>query len=525
MIDRISKNKLSDIFSRLPVGICIINPKHKVILWNQIIEIWTGIKRNQILNKELSLFYPHFKKSIYANQISNVLKGGPTIIFSAQLHKTIFPNINGEREYFHQTTVTSIKLEETEDNFAFFIVQDVTDLNTQIKSYQKIQNELIIAKEDAEKANRAKDEFLAVMSHELRTPLNGILGMAQILLMDDQIINNESLKDTIEIIKTSGEHLQTIIQDILDIAAIEGGKDEYIEDVFSLKTFIKSTVSLIVEDIKNKGNHLDVYITDLQIKSDKSKLRQIILNLLSNANKFTENGNIELRVNMINDEIEFIVSDTGIGISADKIKKIFDPFYQVESAVKRNYGGVGLGLSLCKSLVNIIDGRIWVESELHVGSKFHFTIKNKSIIDLDEEEDDDDNSEIAFSLNNKTILYVEDEKVSVAVVSKIFKKTRTKMILANNGLEALEILEKKYNDIDLILMDIQMPIMDGYETTRKIRSNDKYDHIPIIAMTAFTREDDKNLCFKAGCDEYLSKPIDVSELLRKIDILIKLNQT
>jgi len=360
---------------------------------------------------------------------------------------------------------------------------------------------------------KAKSEFLAMMSHELRTPLNGILGHTQIMLLNRN--TNDDIRKSLTVIKKSGEHLLSIIQDILDITLIESGYDNYTEDIFSLKDLIHSTINMVSIYIDNKNVDLIINIPDVEIISDKAKLRQILINLLSNACKFTNQGNITISISIQNNIAEFIVSDTGIGIPEEKLKYIFDPFYQVDSSSTRVYSGVGLGLPLCKRLVEKLGGDISVSSKTGRGSKFIFTIKLMNHIEENAYKKDNYAKDIVKKISK--VLIVEDDEVSITVLVNFLSSCEIAYIIAKNGKDAIRILEDRHETIGVILMDIQMPIMDGYEATKRIKEEQRFSNIPVIAVTAFTRFEDKERCFIAGCDDYISKPYSLKELSIKIN--------
>ena len=381
---------------------------------------------------------------------------------------------------------------------------------------EEINKQLRVEKFKAEKANIAKSEFLAVMSHELRTPLNGILGHAQILSMNPT--QNIRMQKAVDVILKSGEHLLTIIQDILDIASIESGKDKYVEESFSISDMVNSVLDMMKTEIEKTKINIKVDIPNLFIKTDKAKLRQILINLISNARKFTfTGGSIHITMKVNNDKLLFSVIDTGIGIPAENLENIFNPFYQVDYSIKRNFGGTGLGLSLCKRLANKLGGDIWVESTLNKGSKFYFTIDynkvDKKILD------NSHNIKIYDNLKNINILVVDDDKMSLSVLFSLFDKIDISYLIAQDGKEALEVLEKKHKEINIILMDLQMPNIDGFKATTIIKNHDNYKRIPVIAVTAFARDEDKERCDIIGFDDYISKPFSIDTILKKIENL------
>jgi len=246
------------------------------------------------------------------------------------------------------------------------------ELINNYKELEDLNAKLVKAKDEADSANRAKSEFLATVSHELRTPLNGILGNTQLLLLDNKL--DFDIKESIETIQERSQHLLTIIQDILKIVEIDTGLDTYIKDVFIINDIVKNVLHILQKDIELKQLKLNISIPQITIHSDKAKIRKIILNLLSNAVKFTEYGMITIKVDIIANNLIFMIADTGIGISDDKIKHIFEPFFQVDSKTNRVYEGLGLGLHVSKRLIETLGGKLWVESINGVGSKFYFQI-------------------------------------------------------------------------------------------------------------------------------------------------------
>ena len=366
----------------------------------------------------------------------------------------------------------------------------------------------------AESANRAKSLFLANMSHEIRTPMNGILGSLQLISSDSYSKEDQEYLDAIQI---SAENLLVIINDILDFSKIEANKVELEKIPIKVHQIIKETISIVHFNSDKKGLYIKYKNEDLRLpeimEGDPVRLRQIFLNLLSNAVKFTSVGGITVSHSIIQIEngrytIEFIVEDTGIGIEKGKIAGLFDSFSQGDPSTTRKYGGTGLGLAITKKLVKMMDGDIRVESDIGVGSRFIFTIKAQIIRDYIERE----KTKAIYSAlpADLRVLVAEDNELNQKIVSALLKKINIHADVAFNGVEVLELLkEKKY---DIILMDIEMPEMDGIEATVRIKSNANYKSIFVVALTAHALTGERERILNHGFDDYLTKPIHLKDL-------------
>lgn len=386
----------------------------------------------------------------------------------------------------------------------------IRDISKQVK----IEKDLLTAKEKAEEADKLKSSFLANISHEIRTPMNGVMGFAELLLLNKY--SDEEISSFAEVIYSSCTQLLNLLNDIINISQIEAGQIKLKYTKTDLLKVITDIYELHKPVAKKKGLEIvvlnDMSSTSPIIDADETKLRQVIGNLLNNAIKFTDQGHITLGYTYKGSEYEFFVKDNGIGINPEDQILIFERFRQAQTGLSRSFGGTGLGLAICKSLVEMMGGKIWVISKLGEGSEFKFTIPSDvefGVVEKPEQIISPETNNYDFS--DKKILIVDDEEINVLYLSNAIKASKASFITAKNGVEAVDIINKG-EIVDLILMDMKMPIMDGFEATKIIHKIKPW--IPIIAQTAYAMADDKEKAYKLGCSDYLIKPLEYKKLLQ-----------
>ena len=397
----------------------------------------------------------------------------------------------------------------------------VVEVSQDITERVRMEAELTKAKEECAAASGAKSSFLSYMSHEMRTPMNVIIGMANLVY---ESVHSREDKEYIDMIRDSAAFLLNLINRILDLSKIEAGMFELEHVHFNLRREVEKTVSSFDLDAEKKCLELSCSIDDnvpKLVTGDPTRLQQVLVNLIGNAIKFTEQGAVDISLRQVETDVLFFISDTGVGIQPEKIDRLFNVFTQIDTFGMRKYEGTGLGLAISKNLVELMGGSIGVESVENRGSTFYFTIPFAPFTGMDDITDTNVFGKPVESLPEQPllcgkkvleILLVEDKPMNQKLATVLLEKKGHKVTTAINGREALDTLRSQL--FDLILMDIHMPEMDGLEATARIRAfeNETVRRIPIIAMTAFAMKEDRDKCLQAGMDYYVSKPINTKEL-------------
>jgi len=485
---------------------------------------------------KIEIKYIYLTPIIYNNKVIAVLELGgaekPTEeakTFIAGIQEQLATGLTNATAFLQLENLVNELKELNED---YQIQNDKIKLqnDTLIGLHKKLSekaDELEIQKQKAEELTRLKSDFIASMSHELRTPMNSILGLTELILQEGDV--SAKINERLQIVLKSSRRLMSLINDILDLSKIESGRMEIHSEDFRLDELLKDVESSILPLIRKRAIEYTLIKntnTKVLLNSDRGKITQVLINLLGNAAKFTEKGNIHLVVSKNKDLLQFAVKDTGIGISSDDQKYIFEEFRQVDGSLARKYSGTGLGLTICKKMAVLLSGDIYLESREGEGSTFRFEIPVQTVEEYGAEDrqtvNELKNVSIKEEVNQQSpgesdisVLIVDDDPESLFTLNEMVSAYGCKTIIANSGFECLNILR----DIrpDLVLLDIMMPGMDGFQTLAKIRELEKMKDIPVFAVTAKAMVEEKGIILRHGFDDYISKPVNTAILAFKIN--------
>jgi signal transduction histidine kinase/CheY-like chemotaxis protein len=456
-----------------------------------------------------------YKPSILTEEVSKILLVInvlmiSTIVFILSKNKT-----DHDVELNRQLETANDELGKHKNKLELLVKERTEQLEANISLLQIIQADMKKAKDEAEKANEAKSQFLANMSHEIRSPLNAILGFSQIMSMTAKEGNlTTEFKQYLDNIKLSGENLLELINNILDLSKIEAGKIHLSFETVNIKQLFKGIFQINKGKAEEKEIHFSYEIDHKVpefIEGDRTKINQILMNLATNAIKFTPNGKtVHMKVFIQNEELVFQIIDTGVGIAADRIGYIFDPFEQADNSITRKYGGTGLGLTITKKMIELLKGEIEVESVERVGSTF--TVKLPVINSISTSVISEPSFENIKFADNLCVIVVEDNEINQQLLKILLKQLGISVLQAYNGMQGIEMITQ--HNPDLIIMDIHMPVMDGMEAIRKIREVKAFDQIPIICLTADAFTNQQKKAMTLGANDYLTKPIEMAKLLQ-----------
>lgn len=507
-----SRDMLSGLFRISPEAIIVANEQGRVVVFSGGAETVFGHAAHEIVGADIERLMP---ERFRANHRSHVARFASGLEDSLQMAQRT--PVRGLRKDGVEIPIEAslARIKAGGETLFITIVRDLSE---------QYLNEacLVDARDRAEQANQAKSTFLANMSHELRTPLNGILGVAQVLARS---ATEPRQREMIDLIETSACALEALLTDILDLSQIEAGRMAVQREPFDLAAMLRSVAALFETSARNKGLSFDLNLPDVALRGvvgDEKRLRQVLNNLLSNAVKFTETGGVSLTVTMIGApetrRVRFVVRDTGIGFNADTGARLFNPFEQADSSITRRFGGTGLGLSICRMLVKLMGGTIEAESVPGQGSVFSFEIPLEPI--ALEPDEDAERPVLAAPFAHLRILLAEDHPVNRQVVELMLEPTGADLSAVENG--DLAVAEAAAQPFDLILMDMQMPVMDGLEAVRRIRARERADGrpaTPICMLTANAVPTARESALEAGANGFLTKPIGAQALIQQVALL------
>lgn len=512
------------LFESAPEGIVLLDVNDNVIRCNEEFVRMFGYTQQVMEGKPINSFIVSDDLKEEGLNLTNAVAAGDIVkhetIRKRKDGSQVHVSILGKPIYFKggklavygiYRDITDRKIVEEE------LISKNNEIEAQNEEYRIINEELYVAKKKAEESDMLKSAFLANMSHEIRTPMNGILGFSQ--LLTDPDIPEVEIKQYVDVIQSCGNQLLGIINDLIDISKVESNQITISKSDTDVNKIINEQFLLFKQKAEEKSIEITCH-TGLPnqkstIVTDEGRLKQVISNLLANAIKFTNDGFIKFGYELKTDYLEFYVKDTGVGISSNHHKVIFERFRQVETKISTQVGGTGLGLAISKAYIEKMGGEIWVDSEPGKGTTFYFTIPYKPAISVMEHEDKEVLSYMSKVKPDVKLLVAEDDDVNFFFIKEMLADYPINIVRAIDGQEAVDIVADS-TDIDMVLMDIKMPRLDGYEATQQIKNI--RSNLPVIVQTAYAFSTDKERARQAGCDDYISKPID---RLRFIELLAK----
>jgi signal transduction histidine kinase/CheY-like chemotaxis protein len=497
-------------------------------IWVKTIEseaLWLSLSAKEIMGfkSDITISTDQLKSSIlpedrpiFEKALNEILQDGKV----AEIELKIARHEGDSREFrLISMQISCIKNLNASNGDLFTIIGSIKDITRQ----DKARRDLIKAKEKAEESERLKNTLLTDISHEIRTPMNSIIGFSELLNIGN--LPYDKRLEYVKTIKNQGILLLKMIDDVVELIRMETGKITIRKSPCNIDLLINELLSIFnrVKFSQNK-EYLEIRVKypekrGMVIYTDPGRLQQLISNLISNSIKYTEKGWIEIGYKPLSEQrIEFYVNDTGIGISRDLQKKIFGHVADEDSLTGKPEGS-GLGLTIAKNLIRLMGGKIWVESELGQGSTFFFTIPYEEVPDTYHKMAPEEEFVLpSYTWKDKVILVVEDDEVNCKFLEAVLQDTAAQILYARNGIQAVELC-RTINKIDLVLMDIKMPDMDGFEATRQIREFNR--KVPVIAQTAFVLESEWSKCQEAGCNDQITKPINIKEFFEKVDKFLK----
>ncbi|KPA15598.1 multi-sensor hybrid histidine kinase [Candidatus Magnetomorum sp. HK-1] len=504
-----TRDKYTDLYDFAPTGYFTFDSKGYILEVNLSGASLLGIDRNLLIGKPFTCYINSDFQDEFYFYCKKLFKSNTAKTFELKLKKKDAADFHAQLDC----------IVVSDDSGTF---NQIRAAISDISKRKQLEQNLLESKINAEFANKAKSQFLASMSHEIRTPMNAILGFTELLYSE---LKNKKQKRYIETIKNSGKNLLALINDILDLSKVEAGKMIIQHKPTNPHDIFNEIKMSFCQQITHKNLDFFMDISNNipeSIDIDEMRFKQILINLISNAIKFTKKGHIKVFAEKINTtenndniDLRIIVEDTGIGIPQESQKKIFESFTQQDDQDNKKFGGTGLGLSITKNLVELMNGMIYVKSTINKGSTFEILFRNITVTETNKKHkahEQIENENLKFEQAN--VLVADDDSINRMLLREIFEDLNLNCIEAENGEQAVLYAEQHIPDV--ILLDIQMPVMDGHEAVKLIKNNKKIKQIPVIALTAMGMEEDRDKVKASGFDDYLLKPFTESELSEKL---------